>query len=339
MTTQPLSALTMLLSRHTRRREFITLLGGAAAWPLAAGAQQAGKVPTIGFLGADAAGWRPWTDAFVGQLRKLGWIEGRTIAIEYRWSQARPERAAEIAAEFVRLKVDVIVTSGTAVPTAKQGTAVIPVVFAITIDPVGSGLVASLARPGGNVTGLSVQQADIAGKRLELLREVVPRLRRLAIIVDVGFAQGVLEMDEVKATARTLGLEVTPLEIRRAEDITPAFEALKAQADAVYVVVNALVSANRTRIITLALGARLPTIFNTRDFVQAGALLSYGPNYPDMFRRTADLVDKILRGTKPGDIPVEQPTKFEFVVNLTTAKALGLEVPPTLLARADEVIE
>src|SRR5262245_14763514 len=298
-----------------RRREFITLLGGAAAaWPLAARAQPAGKVPTIGFLGADAASWRPWTDAFVGQLRKLGWIEGRTIAIEYRWSQARPERAAEIAAEFVRLKVDVIVTSGTAAPTVKQATAVIPIVFAITIDPVGSGLVASLARPGGNVTGLSVQQADIAGKRLELLREVVPRLRRLAILVDVGFAQGVLEMGEVKATARTLGLQVTALEVRRAEDIAPAFEALKAQADAVYVVVNALVSANRTRIITLALGARLPTIFNTRDFVQAGALMSYGPNYPDMFRRTADLVDKILRGTKPGDIPVEQPTKFEFVV-------------------------
>jgi len=324
----------------TTRREFITLLGGAtAAWPIAARAQSAGKVPTLGFLGADAAGWRPWTDAFVGQLRKLGWIEGRTIAIEYRWSQARPERAAEIAAEFVRLKVDVIVTSGTAVPTVKQATAVIPIVFAITIDPVGSGLVASLARPGGNVTGLSVQQADIAGKRLELLREVVPRLRRLAILVDVGFAQGVLEMGEVKATARTLGLQVTPLEVRRAEDIAPAFEALKAQADAVYVVVNALVTANRTRIITLALGARLPTIFNTRDFVQAGALMSYGPNYPDMFRRTADLVDKILRGTKPGDIPVEQPTKFEFVVNLTTAKALGLDVPPTLLASAAEVIE
>jgi len=322
-----------------KRREFMTLLGGAAAWPLAARAQSAGKVPTLGFLGADAAGWRPWTDAFVGQLRKLGWIEGRTIAIEYRWSQARPERAAEIAAEFVRLKVDVIVTSGTAVPTVKQATAVIPIVFAITIDPVGSGLVASLARPGGNVTGLSVQQADIAGKRLELLREAVPPLRRLAILVDVGFAQGVLEMGEVKATARTLGLQVTPLEVRRAEDIAPAFEALKAQADAVYVVVNALVTANRTRIITLALGARLPTIFNTRDFVQAGALMSYGPNYPDMFRRTADLVDKILRGTKPGDIPVEQPTKFEFVVNLTTARALGLDVPPTLLARADEVIE
>jgi putative ABC transport system substrate-binding protein len=322
-----------------RRREFITLLGGATAWPIAVRAQQVGKVPTIGFLGADAAVWRQWTDAFVAQLRKLGWIEGRNLAIEYRWWEGRPERAAEIAAEFVRLKVDVIVTGGTAVSTVKQATAVIPIVFAISIDPVGGGLIASLARPGGNVTGLSVQQTDIAGKRLELLREVVPRLRRLAIMVDVSFAQAVLEMGEVKATARTIGIEVMPLEIRRAEDIAPAFEALKAQADALYVAVNALVTTNRTRIITLALGARLPTIFNTRDFVQAGALMSYGPNYPDMFRRTADLVDKILRGTKPADIPIEQPTKFEFVLNLTTAKALGLTIPETLLLRADEVIE
>jgi putative ABC transport system substrate-binding protein len=328
------------MASHIGRRKFLATLGGAAlARPLAARAQQFGKLPTIGFLGAEATAWSAYITAFAERLRALGWIEGRTVAIEYRWSEGRPERVAEIAAEFVRLKVDVIVTSGTPVPTVKQATAVIPIVFAISIDPVGGGLIASLARPGGNVTGLSVQQADIAGKRLELLREVVPRLRRLAIIVDVGFAQGVLEMGEVKATARTLGLEVTPLEIRRAEDIAPAFEALKAQADAVYVVVNALVSANRTRIITLALGARLPTIFNTRDFVQAGALMSYGPNYPDMFRRAADLVDKILRGAKPADIPVEQPTKFEFVVNLTTAKALGLEIPPTLLTRADEVIE
>jgi putative tryptophan/tyrosine transport system substrate-binding protein len=322
-----------------KRREFITLLGSAATWPLAAHAQQPAKLPTIGLLGPDAAGWRPWTDAFVGQLRKLGWIEGRTIAIEYRWSQARPERAAEIAAEFVRLKVDVIVTGGTTVSTVMQATADIPIIFAIAIDPVGGGLVASLARPGGNVTGLSVQQTDLVGKRLELLREVVPHLRRLAILFDVGYPSAVLEVGEVKATARTLGLEVTPLEIRRAEDITTAFEALKAPADALYVVVDALVIANRTRLITLALGARLPTIFNIRELVQAGGLMSYGPDYSDQFRRTAELVDKILRGTKPSDIPVEQPTKFEFVINLTTAKALGLTLPPTLLARADEVIE
>ena len=302
------------------------------AWPLAARAQQSGKLPTIGFLGSDASAWSPWTAAFVERLRALGWIEGHTIAIEYRWSEGRPERVAEIAAEFVRLKVDVIVTNGDAVPTVKRATAVIPIVFVLANDPVGGGLVASLARPGGNVTGLSNQQTDLAGKRLELLREVVPRLRRLAIMVDVGFAQAVLEMGEVQAAARTLGLEVAPLEIRRAEDIAPAFEALKAQVDALYVVVDALVTANRTRIITLALGARLPTIFNTRDFVQAGGLMSYGPNYPDLFRRTADFVDKILRGTKPGDIPVEQPTKFDLVINLTTAKALGLDDPAALLA-------
>ena len=188
-------------------------------------------------------------------------------------------------------------------------------------------------------SSLSLQQTDVAGKRLELLREVVPHLRRLAILANVGYPDAVLEMAEVKAMARTLGLEVVPLEIQRAEDIAPAFEALKAKADAMYVVVDALIAANRTRIITLALSARLPTIFNVRVFVQAGGLMSYGPNFPDLFRRAAELVDKILRGTKPGDIPIEQPTKFELVLNLTTAKALGLTVPDTLLARADEVVE
>jgi putative ABC transport system substrate-binding protein len=322
------------------RREFITLLGGAAAaWPLVVRAQQAGKLPTVGFLGTDASLWSPFTAAFVGRLRELGWIDGRTIAIEYRWAEGRPERIAGIAAEFVRLKVDVIVTSGDPVAALKQTVPDIPIVFAIAVDPIGSGLVASLSRPGGYVTGLSLQQTDVAGKRLELLREVVPHLRRLAILANVGYPDAVLEMAEVKAMARTLGLEVVPLEIQRAEDIAPAFEALKAKADAIYVVVDALIAANRTRIITLALSARLPTIFNVRVFVQAGGLMSYGPNFPDLFRRAAELVDKILRGTKPGDIPIEQPTKFELVLNLTTAKALGLTVQDTLLARADEVIE
>jgi ABC-type uncharacterized transport system substrate-binding protein len=323
-----------------RRREFVMLLGGAAAWPIAARAQRVGKLPTIGFMGNDASSWSSYVAAFVQRLPELGWIDGRTIAIEYRWSQGRPERVTEIAAEFVRLKVDAMVAVGSAVPTLKQATAVIPIVFVLAVDPVGSGLVASLARPGGNVTGLSNQAVDLAGKKLELLREVVPRLRRLAIMVDVGNPQAVLEMGKVQAAARTLGLEVAPLEIRRAEDIAPAFEALKAQADALYVVVDALVAANRTRILTLALGARLPTVFNNRDYVQAGGLLSYGPNYSDMFRRAAELVDKILRGTKPGDIPVEQPTKFELVINLTTARAIGLTIPQSfLLLRADEVIE
>src|SRR5262249_6175554 len=322
-----------------KRREFITLLGGAAAWPLAARAQQAGKVPIIGVLGSDASLWSHYTAAFSQRLRELGWIDDRTIAIEYRWAEGRSERYAEITAEFVRLKVNVIVTSGIAVAMVKQATPVIPIVFAISDDPVGGGLVASLSRPGGNVTGLSVQSSDLTGKRLELLREAVPHVHRLAVIVNVGDLQAVVEMGEVQAEARTVGLEVAALEIRRTEDIAPAFDALKAQADAIYVVGDALINANRTRIITFAHTARLPTIFNSRDYVQAGGLMSYGPNFPVLFRRAADLVDKILHGTKPNDIPIERPTKFEFVLNLTTAKALGLAIPDKLLALADEVIE
>jgi len=323
-----------------KRRDVIALLGGAAAvWPLVARAQQTGKLPTIGFLGTDTSLWSAWTAAFVERLRELGWIEGRTIAIEYRWWEGHRERVDEIAAEFVRLKVDIIVTNGDAVAAAKQATALIPIVFPIAADPVGEGLVASLARPGGNVTGLSIQATDLASKRLELLREVVPRLQRLAIMFNGSYPSAILEMGGVRDAARTLGLEVTPLETRRAEDIAPAFEALKVRVDALYVVQDALLTANRTRIITLALGERLPTIFNTREHVQAGGLMSYGPNFPDLFRRAAEIVDKILRGTKPGDIPVEQPTKFDLVFNLTTAKALGLTIPPNLLALADAVIE
>jgi putative tryptophan/tyrosine transport system substrate-binding protein len=325
-----------------RRREFIALIGGAAAaWPLAARGQQREKLPTIGFLGAaSASAMKSWLDAFVARLRELGWIEGRTVAIEIRWAEGRRERVAEIAAEFVQLKVDVIVTSATP-PTlaAKQATAVIPIVFAAVSDPVGPGLVASLARPGGNVTGLANQTSDTAGKKLELLREAVPGLRRLAIMANVGNPASVLEMGEVQATARTLGLEVTTSEIRRAEDIAPAFEALKDRADALYLGPDPLMNTNRTRVNILAVGARLPTMQGAREYVEAGGLMSYGPNFPDQFRRVADFVDKILRGTKPADIPVEQPTKFDLVINLTTAKALRLEVPASLLARADEVIE
>jgi len=316
-----------------------TFLYGLTLAPLVAEAQQAGKSPTIGFLGADASAFSPWTAAFVARLRELGWIEGSTIAIEYRWSQGRTERYAEIAAEFVRLKVDVIVTVGSAVPIVRQATAVIPIVFAVGIDPVGSGLVASLARPGGNVTGLSIQANELAGKRLEFARELVPRLHRLAIMFNVGNAQPVLEMGETQAAARMLGLEVVPLVIQRPEDITSAFQALKTRADALYVAVDQLMVANRTSILTSALGARLPTIFSTRDFVTAGALMSYGPSYAERFRHAADYVDKILRGAKPGDLPVEQPRKFELVINLKTAKALGLTIPQSRLLRADEIIE
>jgi putative tryptophan/tyrosine transport system substrate-binding protein len=323
-----------------RRRDLITLFGGVAAiWPLSAKAQQPSKRPTIGFLGTNASGFAPWVSAFVARMRELGWIDGRTIAIEYRWSEGRPERYAEIAVEFVRLNVDVIVTVGSAVPIVKQATSVIPIVFAVGIDPVGSGLVASLAKPGGNVTGLSIQANELAGKRLELLREVMPQLRRLAIMFNADNTQPVLEMGETQAEARRLGLEVAPLAIRRAEDVGPAFQGLKARADALYVAVDQLIVANRAPILTSALGERMPTIFSTSDFVRNGALMSYGPSYSDLFRHSADLVDKILRGTKPADIPVEQPTKFELVINLTTANALDLKIPPSLLARADEVIE
>ena len=330
---------------NMRRREFITLLGGAAAasiaWPLAAIAQQSGKLRTIGFLGPNTrSGASDWVAALAQRLRELGWMEGRTVTIEYRWAEGREERLAEIAAGFVRLKVDVIVTSGTpAVMASKQATSVIPIVFATAGDPVGSGLVASLARPGGNVTGLATLVADLAGKRLELLREIVPGLGRLAIMGNASNPFTVLELDEVQAAAGTLGLEVVTLEIRRAQDIAPAFETLKSRVDALYVCTDALANTNRIRISTSALGVRLPTMHGSRDYVEAGGLMSYGPNYPDLFRRSADYVDKILHGAKPGDIPVEQPTKYELVLNLTTAKALGLTVSPTLLARADEVIE
>jgi putative ABC transport system substrate-binding protein len=322
-----------------KRREFIGLVGaGVAAWPLAARAQR--KLPTIGYLGAASSSIQSrWTTALLQRLRELGWIEGRTVAIEVRWADGRSDRYAEIAAEFVRLKVDVIVTSGGSLVAAKQATSAIPIVFALASDPIGDGLVASLARPGGNVTGLSVQAPDLAGKRLELLREVVPGLRRLAILANAGYPAAVVEMDEAQTTARRLGLEVATHAIRRAEDIAPAFEALKGHADALYVCTDPLVGTNRIRINTLALGARLPTIHNFRDAVEAGGLMSYGPNIPDLFRRAGDFVDKILRGTKPADIPVEQPTKFDLVVNLITAKALGLTIPETVLVRADEVIE
>jgi len=282
-----------------QRREFITLLGGAAAWPLAARAQQPGKLPTIGYLGATTPSAESQrVAALVQRLREFGWIESRNLTIECRYAEGRSERYAELAAEFVRLNVDVIVTYGTpAVAATKQATAVIPIVFAVAGDPIGSGLVACLPRPGGNVTGLSLQKTDVADKRL------------------------------------------ATFEIRRAEDIAPTFEALKGRADALYVCGDPLVDSNRVRIITLALGARLPSISDFPEYVEAGGLMSYGPNFADLFRRAAGYVDKILLGAKPGDLPVEQPTKFDLVINLITAKALGLDVSPTLLARTDKVIE
>jgi putative tryptophan/tyrosine transport system substrate-binding protein len=324
-----------------KRREFITVLGGAAAWPLAVQAQQTAKLPTIGFLGSGTpSAYSQWVAAFVQRLRELGRVEGRNIAIEDRWAEGRNERYPEIAAEFVRMKVEVIITVGTpATLAAQQATSVIPIVFAASGDPIGAGLVVSLSRPGGNITGLSQQQTDTAGKRLELLREVVPPLRRLAILANTDNPASVLDRDEVQAAARTLGLEAILVEIRRAEDIAPAFEAIKGRADALYVCIDSLVNTNRIRINTLALGARLPTMHGIREQVEAGGLMSYGVSFSDLYRRAAEFVDKILRGSQPADILVEQPTKFDLVVNLTTAKVLGLTVPLALLTRADEVIE
>jgi putative ABC transport system substrate-binding protein len=325
-----------------RRRQFIRIVGGAAgAWPLLARAQQPAKLPTIGFLGTStSAAWGPWIAAFMQRLRELGWIEGRTVAFEVRWAEGDTERFESIAAELVRLKVDVMVTSGAAAPAAKRMTSAIPIVFMLAPDPVGTGIVASLARPGNNVTGLSNQSRDLAGKRLELLREVIPDLRSLAVLVNIANAPGGgAEMAAVKAAARTLDLEIITLEVRRAEEIELVLETLNGKAGAVYVVQDPLFIATRDRISASTLSARLPTMNAAREFVEAGGLMSYGASFPDIFRRAADYVDKILKGAKPGDLPIEQPTKFEVVLNQKTARTLGLTLSPTLLTRADEVIE
>jgi ABC-type uncharacterized transport system substrate-binding protein len=326
-----------------RRREFITLLGGAAAWPLAARAQQPSKLPMIGYLGAStssASEEGPRLAVLLERLKELGWIEGRTVRFEYRWAAGQSERFTEFAGEFVRLKADIIVTyASSAVIAVKHVTSAIPIVFAGAADPVGTNLVASLAHPGGNATGVSLQTTDIAGKRLELLRDIVPGLRRLAIIANIDSPYAVVEMNEIRAAARELSLDILPLEIRQAEEITPAFDLLKGRAEALYVSLDPVISAHRVRINILAVWARIATLVPFRAFVQAGGLMCYAPNQSEVYRRTADYVDKILRGAKPADLPVEQPTKFDLIVNLTTAKAIGLEMPATLLARADEVIE
>jgi putative ABC transport system substrate-binding protein len=318
-----------------KRRQFITLLGSAAVWPLAAHAEQAG-MPVIGFFGVtspSAAGSR--TASFVQRLQELGWMEGRTAAIEYQWAEGRSERFAEIAHDLVMRNVAVIVTAGAGpVIASMRATSSIPIVFAVASDPVGTGLVASLPRPGGNVTG-----PDVAGKRLELLREALPRVRRVAVLASTDAAGAMQELGEVRGLAARLGLEVIPLEVRRAEDIARALAPLHGHADAVYVCADPLANTNRAAIVAQARTVGLATIFGERENVEAGGMLSYGPSIPHLYRRAAELVDKILRGTKPADIPVEQPTKFELVINLMTARALSVEVPPTLLARADEVIE
>ena len=321
-----------------RRREFIGLLGStAAAWPLKAEAQDRPRI--IAIIGHTASEYGPWAAALVERLGQLGWIDGRTVQIEYHWSEGRPERVGEIASELVRQKVDVIVTYGSAAARLKQATTSIPIVFAPAVDPVGIGLVASLSHPGGNVTGMSVQQAEVASKRLELLRKIVPGLGKLGILFDATYPASAREANNVQISARQLGLPAMPIGVQRADDIAPAFDAFKGHVDAVYLVETALISSNSTRITALALDAKLPMTATTNEFAKAGALVSYGPNFPDLFRLAAGIVDKILRGTKPGDIPVEQPTKFDLVINVKTANALGITVPHNLLVLADEVIE
>jgi putative tryptophan/tyrosine transport system substrate-binding protein len=324
-----------------RRRDFLGVMGGAAALPMAAHAQQGGKLPTIGFLGANTASAQSdWTAAFLKRLGELGWIEGRTVRIEYRWVEGHFDRAPELVGELLRLKVDIILTHGTPdVLAAKQATSDIPIIFALAGDPVRNNLVASLARPGANVTGLSIQSSDLGGKRVELLREMVPGLARLGFLVNTANMNTPLELREAEVACRALGLTLEKIEFRRAEEIGSVIDALGARVQVLYVPLDPLFSSNASRLNAAAVAARLPTLYSTRDGVKAGGLMAYGPNIADNFRHAAELVNKILRGAKPADIPVEQSAKFDLVINLNTARAIGLTVPPTLLARADEVIE
>src|SRR3954464_13998053 len=324
-----------------KRREFIALIGSVAvSWPVSARARQAGKLPVIGFLGASAASTQAqWTAAFVQRLRELGWIDGRTVAIEYRFAEGRNDRFAELATELVGLKVDVILTDGGATLAAKKETSTIPIVFAVAADPVGGGYVSSLSRPGGNVTGSSVQASDTATKRLGLLREAIPGLRRLAILVNLNYAAAVRETGEVANAAREHGVETVRGEVRRMEDIAPAIEGLKGRAEGLYVCTDSFFNSNRGLINSTALTAGLPTMHGIRATAEGGGMMSYSANFPALFRRAAEKVDKILRGASPRDLPVEQPTQFDLMVNLKTAAALGLTLPPTLIGLADEVIE
>jgi ABC-type uncharacterized transport system substrate-binding protein len=324
------------------RREFIKLIAGlVVAFPLTARAQKPAKLPIVGFLGSGTLETNGlWLAAFIQRLHELGWIEDRNLTIEYRWANGSIDRAAKFAAEFVQQNVDVIVTyANPVVEAAKRATSLIPIIFPAAADPLGTGLVASLARPGGNVTGLSIQHTDLASKRLELLRAVVPRLRRLAVMVNVENPASTLDMRQVEVAARALNLEVVNVKIRRADDISPALKEIEGHADALYVCIDTLLFSNRTGITTFALGAHLPTILSNREYVEAGGLMSYAANFPDLFRRAGDYVDKILRGAKPAELPVEQPIRFDLTINMTTAKALDVNVPPSLLVTADEVIE
>jgi putative tryptophan/tyrosine transport system substrate-binding protein len=325
------------------RRRFIEVIaGGLLAAPLTAEAQPAAKVPRIGFLGNSTATLEAnLVGPFREGLRELGYVEGRNILIEYRWAEGKNERLPALIAELIAVKVDVIVTAGTPAALAvKKATTSIPLVMAAVGDPIGVGLVASLARPGGNVTGLSAIAPELEGKRLELLREVVPKLSHIAVLwnPDNPFLAGSLK--ETRAAAQVLGIKVQLLGVRTAEEFPAAFAAiLKERPGALLVLADRIFLHNRARIVDFEAKRRLPGVYPYRELVEAGGLMSFGPSYAGMHRRAAYYVDKILKGAKPGDLPVEQPTKFELVINLKTAKALGLTIPPSVLGRADEVIQ
>ena len=326
-----------------KRRKFLTLFGGAVlAWPLAVRAQPMAKVWHVGMLETTAATLNATNlDAFKQALRQLGYVEGQNLIVEYRSSDGHIERFPQLATDLIRLNVDIIITRGTpAALAAKKATATIPIVMAAIGEPVETGMVASLARPGGNVTGLSAFVTELTAKRIEIMREVIPQLSRMALIDNMANRSVPAQWDETKRAAFALGIQPQLYDVRKAEDIERAFSSAIAQrVNALSVGNDSVVIANRIQVVQLAAKHRLPAIYATRDFVDAGGLLSYAAHYPDLYRRAAAYVDKIFKGAKPTDLPVEQPTKFEMVVNLKAASALGLTVPSTLLARADEVIE
>jgi putative ABC transport system substrate-binding protein len=323
-----------------KRRDFIILLGGATAWPLVARAQ--GRIPRVGFMGNSTAALEVnLVDSFREGLRELGYEEGRNIAIEYRWADGRYERFAALVAELIAAKVDVIVTAGTPAALAvKKATSTVPLVMVAVGDPVGTGLVPSLARPDGNLTGLSSVAPDLEGKRLELLREIVPSVSRIAVFINSVNPFHATSMRQAQSAGKTLGVKVQQYDIRKSEDLDGAFAAIrKERPDALLILADRVFLHNRERIVDFTEEQRLPNVSAYKEVVEAGGLMSYGPSYEDMHKRAAIYVNKILKGAKPGNLPIEQPTKFTLVVNLKAAKALGISMPPAVLSRADDVIE
>jgi putative tryptophan/tyrosine transport system substrate-binding protein len=317
------------------------LLAGAVTLALssAAHSQQTAKLPVIGFLVAGTqSSHGAWVEAFAQRLSELGWTDGRNVKIEYRWAAGDVRQTTQFAADFVQRRTDVIVTSAFGVLAAKEATSTIPIVSAAYGDVVAGGIVKSLARPGGNVTGLSIQPTELSSKRLELLREIIPNVRRLSALVNTHIV-GTQEVVAIQTASAKLNIDAKVLDVQTAEDIEATMATLAGNTDALYVYSEPLTNANKDKIIKAATAAKIPTIFGFREFVDAGGLISYGPSFIDLFARAAEFTDKILRGAKPADLPVELPVKFDLIINLKAAKALGLSISETVLTRADEVIE